>query len=167
MIDLAALADARRLRVLAGIDLQNPRLRARLDEVATRTAQRLGMPISLASIVLDTAQYVAGSHGLTGWIAEVGGTPVEWSFCAHAVASGRPYVVPDAAADPDQAGNPLVTVDGLRSYAGVPIVVDGAVLGAHCAVGAEPHAFTEADLEILRRAADEIADLLQEYRRPA
>lgn len=166
MSDRTAVADVRRLRVLAGIDLPNPRLRARLDEIAGRTAHRLGMPISLASIVLDTAQYVAGAHGLAGWVVDVGGIPVEWSFCAHAVAAGRPYVVPDATRDPEQAGNPLVTVDGVRCYAGVPIVVDGAVLGAHCVIGTEPRDFGDADLEILRRGADEIAELLREYRRP-
>lgn len=161
------LADLDRIRVLAGLDLRNPRLRAGLDEITTRTATRLGLPVSLASIVLDTAQFLAGSHGVTGWIADVEGTPVEWSFCARAVISGEPYVVPDATADPDQSGNPLVTEDGFRSYAGVPVTLDGAVLGAHCVIGTEPHDFTAADLAELARSATEIAALLQRYRHPA
>src|SRR5690349_8260946 len=112
-----------RLAVIGGIDLDDAELQRRLNAIAERTATRLHLPISLVSIVLDTAQVFLGAHGLHGWLADAGGTPVEWSFCANAVTSGRPYVVPDAAADPRQATNPLVTADGIRSYAGIPIVV--------------------------------------------
>jgi GAF domain-containing protein len=162
---VTSLADIDRIRVIAGLDLRNPHLRAQLDAITTRTAERLGLPISLASIVLDTAQFLAGSHGVAGWIAEAEGTPVEWSFCAHAVASAAPYVVPDTAADPEQSGNPLVTEDGFRSYAGFPVTVDGAVLGAHCVIGTEPRDFTTADLAWLEESAKEISDLLERYRR--
>ncbi|MET0418199.1 MAG: GAF domain-containing protein [Actinoplanes sp.] len=160
---MTAIADIDRIRVIAGLDLQNPRLRADLDEITSRTAARLGLPISLASIVLDTAQFLAGSHGVTGWIAEAGGTPVEWSFCAQTVLSGEPYVVPDATRS-EQAGNPLVTEDGFRSYAGMPVIVDGAVLGAHCVIGTEPHNFTAGELAQLEQSAREISELLQRYR---
>ncbi|MEU4621997.1 GAF domain-containing protein [Actinoplanes sp. NPDC023801] len=153
-----------RFAVLAGIDLDDPELRRRLDAIAERTAHRLGQPIGLVSMVLNTAQVFPGSYGLQGWLAEMAGTPIEWSFCVNAVTSGAPYVVPDATEDVKQAGNPLVTVDGVRSYAGVPIVVDGAILGAHCVLGPDPRAFTEADLAELRRGADEISALLEEYR---
>ena len=162
---MTGIADIDRIRVIAGLDLRHPQLRAELDAITTRTANRLGLPISLASIVLDTAQFLAGSHGVGGWIAEAEGTPVEWSFCAQTVASGAPYVVPDAATDPLQSGNPLVTEDGIRSYAGFPVTVDGAVLGAHCVIGTEPHDFTTADLAWLEQSAKEISELLQRYRR--
>jgi GAF domain-containing protein len=161
---MTTLADIDRIRVIAGLDLHNPRLRAELDAITARTAARLGVPISLASIVLDTAQLLAGSHGVTGWIAEAGGTPVEWSFCAQTVLSGDPYVVPDAATDPRQSANPLVTEDGFRSYAGFPVTVDGAVLGAHCVIGTEPRDFGPAELAELEQSATEIAELLQRYR---
>jgi GAF domain-containing protein len=154
----------RRMAVLAEIDIDNPALRRQLDAITERTAKRLGRPVSLVSMVLDTAQFFAGSYGLDGWLAEVQGTPIEWSFCVNAVISGEPYVVPDAATDLLQSTNPLVTADGLGSYAGVPIVVDGAVLGAHCVLGFGPDSFGPADLEELRRSAAEVAALLEEYR---
>ncbi|MEV4279989.1 GAF domain-containing protein [Actinoplanes xinjiangensis] len=153
-----------RYAVLADIDLDDPELRHRLDAIAERTAQRLGQPIGLVSMVLNTAQVFPGSYGLQGWLAEMAGTPIEWSFCVNAVTSGAPYVVPDATTDIKQADNPLVTIDRVRSYAGVPIIVDGAILGAHCVLGPDPRAFTPADLDELRRGADEISALLQAYR---
>ena len=155
-----------RAQVLAGLDLDNPALRRELDAITERTAGRLGLPISLVSFVLDTAQLLGGSHGIDGWIAAAQGTPVEWSFCANAVASGQPYIVPDATADAQQANNPLVTIDGIRSYAGVPLTLDGQILGAHCIIGTDTHNFTDADLAELRDSADEITALLQNYRLP-
>ncbi|GAA2640511.1 GAF domain-containing protein [Paractinoplanes durhamensis] len=159
--------DFRRMAVLAGIDIDNPELRRRLDALSERTAALLGRPSSLVSMVLDSAQFFAGSYGLDGWLGEMGGTPIEWSFCVNAVRSGQSYVVPDAAADALQSGNPLVYIDGIRSYAGVPLVVDGEVLGAHCVLDKAPGEFTPDDLGELRRGADEIVALLSSYRLPS
>ncbi|BAL88135.1 hypothetical protein AMIS_29150 [Actinoplanes missouriensis 431] len=160
--DTAAGSD--RYDVLADIDLDDPELRDRLNRIAERTAERLGQPIALVSMVLDTAQVFPGSYGLTGWLAEMGGTPIEWSFCVNAVNSGTSYVVPDATDDALQSTNPLVTNDGIRSYAGVPVVLDGAVLGTHCVLGTAAHVFTDADLAELRRGAEEVSELLRAYR---
>ncbi|MEU4563688.1 GAF domain-containing protein [Actinoplanes sp. NPDC023936] len=153
-----------RFEVLADIDLDDPELRRRLDLISERTAGRLGQPVALVSMVLDTAQVFPGSYGLTGWLAEMAGTPIEWSFCVNAVETGAAYVVPDTTVDAKQADNPLVTVDGVRSYAGVPIIVDGAVLGTHCVLGTDAREFTDADLAELRRGADEISGVLGAYR---
>jgi GAF domain-containing protein len=162
----AALTDPARVLALAGLDLDDPELRRRLDAITDRTAERLGLPISLVSFVLDTAQFLGGSHGVDNWISEARGTPVEWSFCARAVETGLDYVVPDTTVDPRQAGNPLVTVDGFRSYAGVPLLFDGQVVGAHCVIGTVTHDFTDADLAELHASAGEIGALLSEYRLP-
>jgi GAF domain-containing protein len=153
--------DPDRIAVLSRIDLDDTELRSRLDEITERTARRLGQPVGLVSMVLDSAQFFIGSHGLDGWLAEVGGTPIEWSFCANVVTSGEDYVVPDAAVDIKQATNPLVENDGIRAYAGAPIVVDGAILGAHCVLGYAAHNFDEEDLAEIRRGAAEIAELLR------
>jgi GAF domain-containing protein len=155
-----------RMQVLASLDLDNPALRRELDAITERTASRLGLPISMVSFVLDTAQLLGGAHGIGGWVAAAQGTPVEWSFCANAVASGQPYIVPDATVDAQQASNPLVTIDGIRSYAGVPLILDGQILGAHCIMGTDTHTFTDAELAELRDSADEITALLQNYRLP-
>jgi GAF domain-containing protein len=163
---LEALADTDRLTAVGALDLEHPALRGRLGEISARTSAVLGMPIALVTVVLESAQVVIGCSGLDGWIAAAGGTPVEWSFCAHAVATGGPYVVPDAGADPVQSHNPLVTVDGIASYAGVPLVSpSGHLLGTHCVIGSRPHAFTAAELELLAEAAAEVTSVLAEFTR--
>ncbi|GAA0588025.1 hypothetical protein GCM10010172_86320 [Paractinoplanes ferrugineus] len=158
----APLADIHRLRVLAALDLADPELRRKLNVLTERTAGRLGMPISLVTVVSHVAQDFIGSYGLSGWMEDARGTPVEWSFCRQAVVSRRPYIVPDARTDPRQSSNPLVTEDGMQSYAGVPIIIGGEVIGTHCVLGTSPHAYTEADLDELARTAEEITALLRE-----
>lgn len=161
---LSSLADPHRLQVLASINLDDPRLREELDLLATRTAQDVGLPISMITLVLDSAQLLAGAYGVDGWIAAAGGTPAEWAFCARTVIGGRPYLVPDAVNDPVQAGNPLVTQVGFGSYAGVPIVVDGEVLGAHCVIDTAAHEFTDADVAKLQQVSAEVTGILERYR---
>ena len=120
-VDLRALADMDRLRAVADYNLFDPALRDVLNQICAETAADLHQPIGLVTIVLDSAQLVIGKSGLQGWIADVGGTPAEWAFCARAVLADDIYVVDDAALDPVQATNPLVVNDGVRAYAGVPL----------------------------------------------
>jgi GAF domain-containing protein len=156
------LTDAHRLSVVAGIDLDDPELRQKLNAITERTAGRLGMPISLVSVVSHVAQDFIGSYGLDGWMRDAQGTPVEWSFCRQAVTSRRPYTVPDARVDARQSSNPLVTEDGIRSYAGVPLMIDREVIGTLCVLDTNPRVFTEADLEELASNAEEVTALLRE-----
>jgi GAF domain-containing protein len=160
----AAITDIDRLREIAQVDLDDERLRARLQEVTAQTCRELDLPISLVTLVLDSSQLIAASTGVAGWIAAAGGTPVEWSFCANAVASGRAYVVPDAVSDPGQCDNPLVTLDGIASYAGVPLVSDsGRIWGAHCVIGTRPRTFTGTDLAVLERGAAQTMAILRTH----
>jgi GAF domain-containing protein len=162
---LSLLAAPGRLSDIAMIDLFNPMLRQRLDTIARQTRTRQGRSVSLITLVLDSAQHVAGSDGLQGWIATTGGTPVEWSFCANAVLTGQPYVVEDATQDPRHKTNPLVTQDGISSYCGVPIVsTSGHILGAHCVIDDTPQRYTLDDVTALQEAACEINDVIDEFR---
>jgi GAF domain-containing protein len=143
--------DAARLAEIAELDLLGDEVDAMLQQIAAEAATTLQLPISLVSVVLDEALFVAASHGLTGWVAEVRGHPVEWSFCATSVRTRQEYVVSDAATDPATKDNPMVTREGARCYAGVPLISSrGFVLGNLCVVGGEPRAFTAAELETLR-----------------
>ena len=146
--------DPERLAEIAALDLVSASADAILQETAAEAAARLGLPISLVTVVLDEAQYFAAHHGLEGWLAEARGTPVEWSFCAHAVRCGAPFVVEDATRHPLVRENPLVTEDGIRCYAGIPLVTSrGHVLGTLCVVGKEARTFTEDEMAALRELA--------------
>lgn len=148
------LRDPARLAEIAALGLTAPEVDAVLQETVNEAAGALNLPTALVSVVMGEAQYFAAQHGLTGWMAEAHGTPVEWSFCAHAVQSGEPFVVEDAATDPLTKDNPLVRYENLRCYAGIPLVTStGHALGTLCVIGNEPRSFTGAELDLLRGLA--------------
>ncbi len=73
------------------------------------------------------------------------------SFCAHAILSHDPLVIPDATLDPRFADNPLVTGPlGIRFYAGAPLELkDGSRVGSLCVIDYTPREIDPLDLAIL------------------
>ena len=161
------LFDEQRLQEIHDLDLLSPDVDPILQDVAAEAASRLGLPVSLISVVLDEALHVAGMHGPEGlWLAETRGHPVEWSFCATSVRTRDAFVVEDAETHPDHHDNPLVTQDGVRCYAGVPLISSrGFVLGNLCVVGLEQRSFSDGDVAVLRDLANEAVRRI-EARRP-
>ena len=151
------LFDEQRLQEIHDLDLLSSDVDPILQEVAAEAASRLDLPVSLISVVLDEALHVAGMHGPEGlWLGETRGHPVEWSFCATSVRTRDAFVVENAETHPDHRDNPLVTQDGVRCYAGVPLISSrGFVLGNLCVVGLEQRSFSDQDVDVLRELADQ------------
>lgn len=149
--------DRARLDEIAELGLLGDDVDPILDDVARRAASQLGLPVSLVSVVLDEALHVAAAHGIDGlWLGDTRGHPVEWSFCATSVRTRDAFVVENAATHAVHASNPLVTQDGVRCYAGVPLVSSrGFVLGNLCVVGMEERTFAEEEMALLRGLAGE------------
>lgn len=142
------------------------------DEVLQATVEdaalRLHLPIGLVTIVVDGSQRFAARHGVGGWVAEANGTPVEWSFCANSVRTGQDFVVEDAETHPLVRDNPMVTIEGIRCYAGVPLVTrNGYVLGNLCVAGTERRTFSDDDLRVLRDLARGVVAHLESRRDPS
>jgi GAF domain-containing protein len=160
------LRDPARLQEIAALGLTAPEVDAVLQETVNEAAAALNLPTALVSVVMGEAQYFAAQHGLTGWMAEAHGTPVEWSFCANAVQSGEPFVVEDATTHPATRDNPLVRFDNLRCYAGIPLVTsNGHTLGTLCVIGNEPRSFTEAEMDVLRGLAKRAMERIEARRK--
>jgi GAF domain-containing protein len=160
--------DEARLREIVELGLLSPESDAILQATAEEAARRLGLPKAMVTVVLDQAQYFAAHHGVDGWQLESGGTPVEWSFCAHAVSTREPFVVEDATTHPVTRDNPLVTAEDLRCYAGIPLVSSrGHALGTLCVIGTEPRAFRDDEIDVLRELAARATARIEERRTPA
>lgn len=156
------LGDPERLGELASLPLAEAEIQSALDAITARAAEAFQLPISLVSIVLDSAQFFAGATGLGGWLAETRGTPVEWAFCRHVVEGSDPFLVEDAATDERVCENPLVTQEGIRCYLGVPLkTAQGNRLGSLCVIGTEARSFNEEEIARLRGFAQEAVDVLQ------
>ena len=160
------LYDEERLRDIVELDLLSPDVDPLLQDIAAEAAARLGLPVSLISVVLDEALHVAGFHGPEGlWLDETRGHPVEWSFCATSVRTRDAFVVENAQVHPYHRTNPLVTQDGVRCYAGVPLISSrGYVLGNLCVVGLEERHFTDAEVTVLRDLAAEAVRRIEQRR---
>lgn len=160
------LKDLERLQEIAELGLDSPEVDEILDDIARQAAERLDLPTGVVSIVLDEAQYFKAMFGVDGWIGAARGTPVEWSFCRNVVIRKAEFVVEDALEDEIMKDSPLVQNEGIRCYAGIPLVTSqGNVIGSFCVSGKEIRHFSEDDLHVLRGFADLAMERI-ESRRP-
>jgi len=124
-----------------------------LAAIADLIARGAGTPMGLVTIVDSKTQMFVGQVGLPEDLALAGQTPRSWSFCQHAIRAARSLVVDDARDHPFLAATPLVEMNLVRAYAGVPIEVDGKVVGTVCALSDKPHHFEAKELATLSLAA--------------
>jgi serine/threonine protein kinase/GAF domain-containing protein len=143
-----------------------------LHAIAELVSRAIGAPIGLVALLRGDQQIFAGNHGLPPDFFLNPATPRAWSFCQHACAGQAPLVVADARAHPAFASNPVVELNLVRAYAGVPIEVQGVgAVGAVCVVSQEPRAFTGGDIAVLelgaRLAGVHLADRFAQRPAPA
>ncbi|MBD0417255.1 sensor histidine kinase [Oryzicola mucosus] len=152
-----AVNDPRRLSVLQGLEASETVGDADFDRIAKLASTIMDAPVALVSLVDIDRQWFRSAVGLTEHE-----TPIDQSFCAHAIAGdGTPMVVLDASADPRFAQNPLVTGEHhLRFYAGVPMRVADVAIGTLCVIDRQPRAEPPpARMEQLRALAELAASL--------
>lgn len=117
-----------------------------LDRIAKIARAALKAPVGAVTAVERTRQSFLAVRGL-----DDAPIPLDQSFCTAVIASNKPLIVPDAAADERFSGLELVKGGaGVRAYLGVPMVSsDGYALGTICVMDTEPRAFSEEDVMIL------------------
>ena len=119
------------------------------DRLTALTARLLDAPGAMISFVDSDRVWVKSAQGV-----ELNEVPRQHSPCAVTIMSDRPYLVPDASADPQWKDSPLVSDIGLRFYAGAPLrTSDGFNLGGLCVVATEPRHATDAELRTLEDLA--------------
>ena len=133
-----------------------------LDAITAAVAHALDVPVALVTLLDDDRQCFVSRVGL-----EAREMPRELSFCAYAVAEGKPLLVPDATLDPRFVDHPLVVSDpGIRFYVGAPLVGrDGLPLGTLCVVDGRPRPDAERALAVLDPLARTVTELLELRRR--
>ena len=158
------LADPRRLRELAELDLRDGLPDDVFDQIARMAARLLDVPIALVSFVDDHRQFIKGSAGeLPASLTASRELGVDGSLCRYVVSSGRPLVVDDARLDPTPRTAPTSPSLGV-AYAGVPLRgPDGAVLGSLCAISPVARTWTAKDVATLEDLAV-LADMSIAYR---
>ncbi|MDP3382083.1 MAG: PAS fold family protein, partial [Phenylobacterium sp.] len=105
---------AARLTALRRLNIVETEPEASFDSLVSLAAQIFAAPYSAFSLLDGDRQWFKARVGIIPTE-----TPIDISFCTHALASGAPvYEILDAAADPRFDGNPLVWGETrLRYYA--------------------------------------------------
>ena len=133
--------------------LDSPREEA-FDRLTRLASSVLQAPVALVSLVDVDRQFFKSCVGLPEPASSTRSTPLEYSFCQHAIASGEPLVVTDAREHPLVRGNPAIREFGVVAYAGIPLLTDdGHALGTLCVLDAVPRAWTEHEVRTLRDLA--------------
>ncbi len=145
-------AERERLRALRDYAVLDTEREPAFDELADLAARICDAPIAIISLVDVHRQWFKSEIGLG-----VRETPIETSFCRHALLEQDRLIVPDATRDPRFAENPLVTGEqNLRFYAGTLLrSPQGHAIGTLCVLDRKPRPEGLTDLQL--RALDVLA----------
>ena len=120
------------------------------DDLAQIASDVCGTPIAVVNLVAADRQWFKAEVGLG-----VRETPLETSFCGHAILAADFMMVPDATKDARFKSNPLVAGEpGLRFYAGAILrTPDGLPIGTVCVLDYEPRDLDEHQVRTLKLLA--------------
>ncbi len=156
------LEDPVRLAALDASGLLDSLPDAAFDRFTRLATRLLGVPVSVLSLVTPTRQFFKSAVGLADPWATARQSPLSHSFCQYVVRSGRALIVPDARLDPLLQTNLAIPEMDVIAYAGFPLMsAEGAVLGAFCAIDAQPHAWSADDLALLEDLAAGVSTEIQ------
>lgn len=153
---LAAQLHAREAERLAALDsyaILDTAPEQDFDDIAALASEICGTPIAVVNLIGDGRQWFKAEVGLG-----VRETPLDTSFCRHAILETDFLLVPDATKDPRFECNPLVTAaSGLRFYAGALIKSpEGLPLGTLCVLDTRPRDLTDQQARALKRLARQV-----------
>jgi diguanylate cyclase (GGDEF)-like protein len=152
--------------------------RASLQRLLVLVCEQLGMDAAFVSDVSDggarTIRVAVRADGGEVPGAEGRSEPVADTWCGEVVRTG-PLLVEDTADRPDLAALAATADFRIGSYAGVPLVHDGRLVGTLCALGHAAHdSLNPRDRDVLLGLGDVVAPLLlsldvsvPQQRRPA
>ena len=153
-------AEADRLAALRAYDILDTPREAAFDDIVNLIARVFEAPIAVVNLIDEGRQWFKAETGLG-----VRETPLETSFCAHALLTQDRMIVPDATVDERFACNPLVTGDlHLRFYAGELLKsAEGLPIGTLCVLDDKPRPEgpTPLQLETLQVLAAQVMTHLE------
>lgn len=150
-------SEAKRLEVLHSLAILDTAESEYFNQVIDLAARVLNTPMAALSFVDIDRQWFKARKGI-----EVQETCREHAFCAHTICESSLFMVRDAEADPRFQNNPLVLAQGgIKSYLGVPIVIERQAVGSLCVLDTVPREFSTNDILNLRRFGRVVVQLLK------
>ena len=150
------LSDVQRVTesALAYLDLEDL-----LNELLVRVVDILEVDTSAILLVEDDGRTLAAraAKGLEEEVERGFRLPIGRGFAGRVAATREPVVIQDLATSALQPVNPLFGEKSVRSLLGVPLIVEGQVIGVIHVGSLTVREFTEADVELLQLVADRVA----------
>jgi len=150
------LSDPGRLAALARTGLPDSEAEPSFDRLARLAAKFLGTPVALVSLVDADRQFFKSCVGLPEPWASRRETPLSHSFCQHVVTTKEPLIISDARLDHLVRDNPAVLDLGVIAYLGIPLAINGHVIGSFCAIDGKPRSWTADDVAMLGDLAESV-----------
>lgn len=149
-----------RLAALYDLDILDSGREPAFDDLTALVASICEAPIAVINLIAADRQWFKSEVGLG-----VDETPLETSFCRHALLEQDHLVIRDTTQDPRFDCNPLVTADGgIRFYAGVLLKTDeGLPMGTLCVLDTNPRpdGLTALQMQALETLSRQTMDLMK------
>jgi anti-sigma regulatory factor (Ser/Thr protein kinase)/putative methionine-R-sulfoxide reductase with GAF domain len=135
-----------------------------LDELLTRARDILRVDTAAILLLDDDGQELVAraAKGLEEEVERGVRIPVGAGFAGRIAAGRRPIYIADV--DHAEILNPILRMKGVRSLLGVPLLVEGAILGVLHVGTVTPREFTNADAALLQLAAAQAAPAIDRAR---
>ncbi|MDB5641692.1 MAG: blue-light-activated histidine kinase [Hyphomicrobiales bacterium] len=157
------LREQERLAALHRYDILDTPREQDFDDIAALASEICDTPIAAVNLIAEGRQWFKAEVGLG-----VRETPLETSFCGHALLEADFMIVPDATKDVRFNCNPLVTgPPGLRFYAGALLKSEENLpIGTLCVLDRRARTLNERQIRSLTRLARQVMTQM-ELRRSA
>jgi serine phosphatase RsbU (regulator of sigma subunit)/anti-sigma regulatory factor (Ser/Thr protein kinase) len=153
---LARLGDVQRLTeaALAYLDLDDL-----LNELLLRVVEILRVDTAAILLVEDDGRTLRAraAKGLEEEVERAFRLPIGRGFAGRVAATRAPVVIPDLDHSSVTVVNPLMREKRVRSLLGVPLIVEGEVIGVLHVGSLTQRDFGEGDIELLQLVADRVA----------
>ena len=143
----------KRTEALLELEILDTPAEAEFDDIVVLASEICQAPVSMVSLVTSDRQWFKASIGTP--LCE---TPINVSFCAHAIQQRGLFLVEDATKDERFMDNPLVVDDPhVRFYAGVPLYAgQGVAVGSLCVVDMVPRTLSPGQAKALAILAQQV-----------
>jgi serine phosphatase RsbU (regulator of sigma subunit)/anti-sigma regulatory factor (Ser/Thr protein kinase) len=153
---LARLGDVQRVTEagLAYLDVEDL-----LNELLSRIQEVLAVDTAAVLLVEPDQRTLAAraAKGLEEEVERGFRLPIGRGFAGRVAATRAPVLIPDLDHSPVTVVNPLMREKRVRSLLGVPLIVEGEVIGVLHVGSLTQRDFTEGDVELLQLVADRVA----------
>ena len=145
--------EAKRIKALSEYTIIGTSPEQSNDDITKIAASVCFAPIALMSLIYVDRQWFKSKVGV-----DIQEKPRDWSFCAHAIHSSAPLIIPDATKDSRFVDNPLVCGDPqIRLCAGFRLENSPSLrLGTLCMIDRTPRALTNREFDVMKALARQV-----------